>query len=356
MLSHLSADEFIFVLPIEDISEAARFSNLVLGTFDSPFIVGDLEIQLTASIGISLYPNDASDCEGLLSHASTALDDIKTTGGSGIQFYTPELNQRILENITLERELRIAIEKNTLELYYQPQFDIQKQIIVGVEGLLRWRHPTLGMISPARFIPIAEETGLIHSLGQWVLNTACKQLKKWNGNNLRLAINVSAQQFIPDDFINSIQNTISLSKINPCLLEIEITETTLMKESNSRLLIDQLKSLGIELSIDDFGTGYSNLGQLKKFAVDRLKIDKSFIQDLPYSDTDKALVQAVIAMGHAFHLKVLAEGVETPEQLTILRELGCDEAQGYLLGSPMPAHNFDIFYRLRQNLSTEPLA
>ncbi|HZA66587.1 MAG TPA: GGDEF domain-containing phosphodiesterase, partial [Geminicoccaceae bacterium] len=304
-----------------------------------PIHVGGHELHVTASIGISLYPADGPGPDQLLKCADMALYRAKEGGRDRLQLYNPTFNVRVFEQMVLEGRLRRALEQRQFELLYQPQVGLDTGAVVGFEALLRWRHPELGLVSPDEFVPLAEESGLIEPLGMWVLHTACLQHRAWRRAglpHLRLAVNMSARQFQRPGLEKRIRETLDETEMDPRCLELELTESVLMQEGDHTAdLLSHLSELGIGLALDDFGTGYSSLSYLKNFPITRVKIDRCFVRDIATSDGDAAVARAVIAMAHGLGLEAVAEGIETPEQLAVLRRYGCDEGQGFLLGRPI---------------------
>jgi len=341
-LARISGDEFVLLMEdIHDPGEVTTVAGKLLTTLDRPFRTKEHEIYQTASIGISLYPTDGHDAETLIKNADAAMYRAKEEGRNGFQFWTNELTVSAFEHHLLETQLRRAVERQELVLYYQPQVCTQSLRIVGVEALVRWNHPELGLVGPDRFIPLAEESDLVQTIGSWVLRQACEQLAAWEiagYADLNMAVNLSSRQVVDTHFPDQVAALITEFAIDPMQLELEITEGSLIRRADlAQQTLAGLKALGIGLAIDDFGTGYSALGYLKRFSVDTLKIDRSFIRDIPKDEDDMALARAVVAMGHGLRLKVIAEGVETIEQREFLRQEGCDQLQGYLFGHPMPA-------------------
>ena len=340
-IARLGGDEFIFLL--EDVRQedrVAAFARKIVKTLAAPFQVENHECFVTASIGISLFPKDGEDAETLLKNADTAMYRSKDNGRDNIQFYAHDMHIRVLERLTMEQDLRHALERQELELHYQPQMDLRQSRIVGVEALLRWRHPQRGLISPLDFIPLAEETGLIETIGEWVLQTACQQAKAWQREGLpalRMAVNLSPRQFLRPGMVNRVGRILQETDLAPQHLDLEITESLLMKDvEGSIVTMHALKAIGVRLSIDDFGTGYSSLNYLKQFPIDQLKIDKSFLHEIVTSQDDAAITLAIIAMAHSMRLTVIAEGVENETQQRFLRANQCDEIQGYHLSRPVP--------------------
>ncbi|MBI3283392.1 MAG: EAL domain-containing protein [Burkholderiales bacterium] len=342
-VARLGGDEFTLVLANVDAAGAAVVVKNICRTLATPFAINGHDIFVTASVGISLYPTDGADVNTLLKHADTAMYRAKKTR-TGFQFFEAAMEHLISEHVRLENDLRHALERNELEVYYQAQARLANGNIVGMEALIRWNHPTRGLVSPLEFIPLAEETGLINSIGEWVLRSACEQLQTWRQAGLpplKVAVNLSVHQLMQKDFASIVEKALTDSGLPPQLLELEITESTLMEHAQDTLeALHRLRSLGIRLSIDDFGTGYSSLAYLKRFPVDIIKIDRSFIRDVCDDVDDAAIVTGIIALAHSLRLEVVAEGVETEAQLCFLREQSCDMMQGYYLSKPVPAAQF----------------
>ncbi|HEY4542371.1 MAG TPA: EAL domain-containing protein [Noviherbaspirillum sp.] len=344
IVARLGGDEFTVVLAEITGANAAMAAAQNIGrSLSAPFQIDGHDIFVTASIGISLYPHDATDVGTLLKHADTAMYRAKKTN-SGFQFFEASMEHSISAHVRLEGDLRRALDRNELELFYQPQARVADGMIIGAEALLRWRHATHGMVSPAEFIPLAEETGLIIPLGDWVLRTACAQMKAWRDEGLllsRIAVNLSVKQLLQKNFIGKVEQALRDNGLPPSVLELEITESTLMEHAQDTLqALQRLRTLGVRLSIDDFGTGYSSLAYLKRFEVDIVKIDRSFVRDVPHDADDAAIANGIIALAHSLRLEVVAEGVETEAQLQFLKERSCDLLQGYLLSPPVPAPKF----------------
>ena len=345
-IARFASDEFAFLLTrartADDAAETAqKFHNIL----EAPFTVDGQELYVTASIGIGLYPHDAVDAQGLLKNAGAALYRAKQLGGNNFQFYTADMNERALKRLSLENKLRSAIERKEFKVYYQPQVNVNSGQIVGMEALVRWQHPEMGLVSPAEFIPLAEDTGLIAPIGEWVLRSACEQTKSWHDcgfNSLRVAVNLSPRQFQQPDLLLMIETTLRETGLRPDCLELEVTESSVMKNRESAIkTLSELKKMGIKISIDDFGSGYSSLGYLKHLPIDVLKIDQSFVRDMTTAPNDAAIVMAIIQLAHSLQLKVTAEGVETEDQLRFLRLLRCDEMQGYLFCRPVAVEAFE---------------
>lgn len=314
-----------------------------------PFALDTQEFHLTASIGISTYPADSEDLQSLLKNADVAMYRAKELGKNNFQFYSAQMNIHTLERLALESSLRGALERNEFVLHYQPKVDIRSGRIIGMEALVRWQHPTKGLIPPMQFIPLAEETGLIVPIGEWVLRTACARNKSWQEQGLPplcIAVNLSARQFTYENLLKDVARVLNETGLDAAFLELEITESMVMHDPEHAIeLLNKLKTMGISISIDDFGTGYSSLSYLKRFPIDSVKIDRSFIKDLPLDGDDAAITQAIIAMAHGLKLKVIAEGAETGEQLSFLRAHECDVMQGYYFSKPLPEHEFFLLCR-----------
>lgn len=340
----LGDDEFAIVLEeIAQPQDAARVAKRILAVCSLPLQLSDRELYVTASIGISIFPNDGEDMEVLLKNAEAAMNRAKEMGINNYQHYKPTMNARAFEQLTVEHNLRKALKNNELIVYYQPQIDLATEKIIGAEALLRWKQPDLGMISPAQFIPIAEDTGLILPIGEWVLKTACLQAKGWldYGRKIVIAVNLSARQFQQQDLVSTVSRVLQETNLPPQYLELEITESLGMKNPELTLkTLHELKSMGIHISIDDFGTGYSSLSYLKRFPIDTLKIDRSFVMDIQTDANDSAIVLAIIALAHSLKLKVIAEGVEQRHQAQFLLEHGCEMVQGYLYSPPVTGEEF----------------
>jgi diguanylate cyclase (GGDEF)-like protein/PAS domain S-box-containing protein len=338
-VARLGGDEFVVALfDIEDDEVVLHALQRILGEMTRPFSVGDRDLFVTCSIGVSLYPKDGEDGITLLRNADTAMYRAKEQGRNGFRFYTSDMNDRAVERLLLETRLRSALERNEFSLVYQPIVDLQTGQIKSIEALARWHNAVDGEVLPQRFIPIAEETGLIQPIGEWVLRTACHQVKTWLDAGLpavKVSVNLSARQF-GRGLVQSVSSALSASGLDARYLELELTETILMQEADMVIgMLRSLKSMGVSLSIDDFGTGYSSLSYLRQFPVDRLKIDKSFVHNIDNAEGDALIVNAVTSLGRSLNLKVVAEGVETETQARFLRERGCDEGQGFLFYKPL---------------------
>jgi diguanylate cyclase (GGDEF)-like protein/PAS domain S-box-containing protein len=347
-VARMGGDEFTLVLSeFSGLRSIDFLSRKIIKKLAEPYQVANRTAYITATIGIALYPDDGQNADRLLQNADTAMYHAKSQGKNRFAYFSQELNRKAHERFELETALREAIQRDEFILYYQPQVDLAVRRVVGCEALIRWNHPQKGMIPPVRFIELAEETGLIKPMGEWVMRKACEQAGLWRAQGLpplRVAVNVSGGQVTGDEIIQEVRHILSDTHMQASLLDIEITESTLMKDADTAIeILRDLKGLGVGLSIDDFGTGYSSLSQLKRFPVDKLKIDKSFVQNLETDRDDAAIVRAIIAIGHNLKLKVMAEGVENRQQLALVHAGGCDEVQGYYFSRPVPADDFARF-------------
>lgn len=345
----LGDDEFAIVLEeIAQQQDAARVAKRILSICSLPFQLGEQELYITLSIGISMFPSDGKEMEVILKNAEAAMHRAKELGINNYQHYKPTMNAKAFEQLTLEHNLRKALRQNEFVVFYQPLIDLASGNIIGSEALVRWKHPELGMIQPNQFIPIAEETGLILPIGEWVLRTACHQARLWQdmfGKPLTISVNLSSRQFQQQDIVSVVNSALENADLRPQSLELEITESIGMKNPELTLrILNELKSRGIRISIDDFGTGYSSLSYLKKFPIDTIKIDRSFVSDIQSDSNDAAIVVAIIAMAHGLKLSVIAEGVEKTEQAEYLREHGCEKVQGFLYSPPVSAVSFEKLF------------
>jgi diguanylate cyclase (GGDEF)-like protein/PAS domain S-box-containing protein len=365
-VARLSGDEFVVI--VSEHADEPLTRDIVQRVMDSvarPVMLGTKEFFVTCSIGVAVYPSEGTAADSLIEHADIAMYRAKKLGRNNFQFYTPAMNEESLERVRIETALRNALERNEFVLHYQPQVDLASGQIVGMEALIRWKHPELGTVPPGRFISVAEETGLIVQIGAWVMRTAAAQNKAWHDaglGRLRVAVNLSARQFGDPDLIGGIKSVLADTGLDPACLELELTESLFMSEATAAVeLLHRMKALGVNLSIDDFGTGYSSLSYLSHFPIDVLKIDRSFVADITDDANDAAIVSSIIALAHNLKLSVIAEGVETPEQLDYLRSQGCDEMQGYYFSRPLPASDFEQLLREKRSLpvlrlATEPAA
>lgn len=354
MLARLGGDEFVALLPrIQRPADAATVARKMLDVLARPIQIGPHELRLSVSIGIAVHPEDGSDVDTLLKHADTAMYSAKDAGRDNFQFFVPEMNQRALERLMLEGGIRRAIAQNEFVLDYQPQVDGQTRALVGVEALLRWHHPELGIVMPDRFIPVAEDSGLISPLGDRVLQMACSQLVAWRASgytDLLMAINISALQFRKPGFVDKVRQVLNVTGADPRFIELEITESALMQPTEEMFInLERLGNMGLSLALDDFGTGYSSLAYLKKLPISRLKLDRSFVQDLPGDAEDAAIASASISMARDLGIEVVAEGVETEAQRAFLAARGCEIMQGYLFSRPLSVPDFESRYPIIQD-------
>jgi diguanylate cyclase (GGDEF)-like protein/PAS domain S-box-containing protein len=348
-VARLSGDEFTLVLAdMAHVDDASRVAQKLLDVFRQPFEIAGRLLHVTASLGVTLYPFDDHDPQRLLRNADVAMYRAKEGGRNAAQFYTSEMTVKAAEQLALESELRQALERQEFVLHYQPIAGCRDGRVISVEALLRWNSPTRGWVSPAEFIPLAEDTGLIVPIGEWVLRNACAQLARWRAlgfTGLVVSVNLSARQLRHQDFARIVEQAMHAAALPAGALEFEITESVLAQEQLALTILRELSGLGVELAIDDFGTGYSSLSYLKRFPIDRLKIDRSFVRDIPADADDMAIAQAIIAMAHSLGLRVVAEGVETREQLAFLHAQACDAMQGYYFCKPLPAEEITVLLR-----------
>ncbi len=344
-VTRLQVDQFVILLePIKKKQEIANVAQTILHSLSQPFLLEDQEVFITANIGIALYPFDSSDTNTLIKYASMATDFARKQTANSCQFYNKVIDTSCANKLLLDSKLHYALERKELQLYYQPQVDLQTGKIVGAEALLRWHHPEIGVISPVDFIPIAEDNGLIIPITEWALMTACKQNKLWQLANfppLRIAVNLSGYYFSQPNFSKRLINILEKVGLEPKYLELELTESILIKDTDSvNVILKEMQSLGIQIAIDDFGTGYSSLSYLKKFSLNTLKIDRCFVNGIVDDEKTAALATAIIQIAHSMSLKTVAEGVETEAELSLLRHQGCDQIQGYLFSRPLPVTEF----------------
>ncbi|MHC1724995.1 MAG: putative bifunctional diguanylate cyclase/phosphodiesterase [Syntrophobacteraceae bacterium] len=352
-VSRLGGDEFTILLPeINHIQDTAKVAKRILEAVSRPQIIAGHEIFITGSMGITVYPLDGADPDTLLKNADAAMYSAKEQGRNNFQFYSESMNASSFKRLALENALRKALDREELSIHFQPQVNINSGQVTGMEGLLRWEHPEIGRVSPADFIPLAEETGLIVPIGEWVLCKACIQNKMLQDLGLpskRVSVNISSVQFRPGSLVKAVTHALDISGLDPSCLELELTESALMKNmEESSQILHELKSMGLRVAIDDFGTGYSSLAYLTRFPLDILKIDRSFIRDIPADQDNAAIATAIIAMAHSLNLEVIGEGVETEEQLLFLQKQGCDAVQGYYFSPALPVDE------LKKYLEREP--
>lgn len=353
-VARLGGDEFVLILYDQSNEELiSQETERINEVFSAPFYIDGHEIFVSYSAGFSLYPQDGRNAEVLLMNADVAMYRAKEQRGNSFQFYAPEMHSKISDRLMIESNMRHALERHEFSLMYQPQFDLKTGKVFGMEALIRWHHPSMGMVSPEKFIPLAEDTGLIVSIGEWVIKTACEQLKVFQNTglqNLTAAVNLSSRQFKESNLIPSIAKILHDTGLAGEHLELELTESILMGHSQEiTSTLCELKNMGLRLAIDDFGTGYSSLSYLKSFPMDKLKIDQSFVKDISTGGDNSAIVKAIINLGHSLNLRVIAEGVETKEQLDFLTAHNCNEIQGYYYSKPLNAEEFRSFVELHNN-------
>lgn len=358
----LGNDEFAIILEeVAKIEDAAKVAKKILRTFSLPFKLSyyEDELYISASIGISIFPQDGSSYEELIKNAETAMYQAKEMEQNNFQHYSPAMNATTFEHLTMEHQLYKALENQEFVVYYQPIINMKDNTIKGAEALVRWHHSDLGLVSPAEFIPIAEETGLIIPIGEYVMRCACEKAKEWQSkgfDDFHISVNLSARQFQQHDLVQKVEIILLLSDLAPSSLELEITESIGMKNAEHTIkILNELKHKGIKISIDDFGTGYSSLSYLKRFPIDTLKVDQSFVRDIGEGEDSETIVSLVINMAHLLKLKVVAEGVETEQQLSFLKSLKCDLLQGYLFSKPVPSDQFEKLLQYnKQNGQIKP--
>jgi len=360
VVARLGGDEFVVILEeTAEREDVERIAHNLLSVLGEPMQLSGHECHTTASIGIAMYPSDGSDVQTLIKNADMAMYFAKEDGKNGFRFFTKDTRTQSIERLTLETALRRALDRNQFALHYQPKVDMATGQITGVEALLRWTHPELGVLPPMQFIPLAEETGLIVPIGRWVLKEACAQNMAWQRRGLRrisMAVNLSPRQFVDQHLLQDIDEALAASGMSPVLLQLEVTESMVMRNvSRAVKVLDAIQSRGIRLAIDDFGTGYSSMSLMKQFPIDTIKIDRSFVRDLPKDSEDQAIAQAIISMGKALGMTVVAEGVETTEQETFLRDHACDEMQGYLFSKPVPPQQMADLLRSAPLMISPPL-
>lgn len=353
-ISRMGGDEFtVLVTDVDTINQVKKIASDIICEFNKPFYIDDIDFHVTASVGISVYPTDGSTAETLIKNADTAMYEAKKRGKNQYQFYLPKMGFGTIERLEIESLLRKALQNNELSLYYQPKSDLNTGEIKGMEALLRWNNDKLGMVSPSKFIPIAEDSGLIYKIGEWVLKEACRQNKEWQKSGyppLRVAVNLSMRQLIDQDILRIINEALDKTGLDPCYLELEVTESAMMDNEEKVIdILGNLKEKGIYISIDDFGTGYSSLNYLKRLPVNALKIDRTFVMELGESESDQAIIQGTIAMAHSLNLKVIAEGVEEEKQLKFLQMRNCDEIQGFLVSKPLSVGKFTEGLEMKWN-------
>jgi diguanylate cyclase (GGDEF)-like protein len=351
-VARLGGDEFVLMLThIKDVPDAAVAAERLMDAITAEFVVQGHTLNVSCSVGITIFPEHGTDAETLIKNADAAMYSAKDNGRNNFRFFAADMNAQVVERLTLESNLRLALDKRELFLVYQPQMDIASGRITGVEALLRWQHPELGLVPPDKFIRVAENSGLILPIGEWVLRTACSQARKWQEEGLpavTMAVNVSAVQFRQQGFCDLIKRVLHETGLAPQYLELELTESLLLANADLMLsVVQELKAMGLTLAIDDFGTGYSSFNYLKHFRVGKLKIDRMFIRDVAVNPDDAAITAAIISMAKSLHLKVIAEGVEDEAQMSFLRAHQCDEIQGYYFSKPLVVDK--VADKLREN-------
>jgi predicted signal transduction protein with EAL and GGDEF domain len=347
-VSRQGGDEFTIIVPsVKNEAEVRKISDRILEAFTSPFDLDGNEVFVKTSIGVALYPKDGCDSEDLIKNADTAMYKAKELSGGNCQFYEQGMDVRTLDSVRLENDLYKALENDEFVLYFQPQMDVSTRRIFGVEALIRWNHPVRGMVPPLEFIGIAEETGLIVPIGEWVIKTACAQLKHWRemGFSIKVSVNIAAQQFKQRNLISVVNSALAETGVPAELLELELTENAIIQNTDITInMMKQLKSLGVKIAIDDFGTGYSSLGYLKNFPIDTLKIDQTFVRDVTVDSNNAAITDTIITLAQNLKLDVIAEGVETEEQIQFLLSKDCYYMQGYHFSRPLTAADLQKQY------------
>ncbi len=360
-VARIQGGQFAILLPTSDKQEAVNIAKTIIEELAEPFILEGHEIFVTGSIGVVFSPKDGIDLDTLLKNADVALNYVQERGGNFFHFYSAEMSNKFIEQVTLQANLRQALQRDEFRVYYQPQVNLSSGQIVGVEALIRWEHPERGLILPGEFIPVAEETNLIGPMGEWVLATACAHTKSWQDRglaNLRVAVNLSGRQFTEQTLKERVIQILQTTGLPPANLELELTESILLRDMEAAIsTLSELKALGIHIAIDDFGTGYSSLSQLRHLPFDTLKVDRTFVKNVTEKSETAAITTAIIQMAHSLNLAVIAEGVETIEELNFLRQNNCDEIQGYIVSRPLPVHEFLEFlanYRTESFLQNNP--
>lgn len=356
-VARIGGDEFaIIVEQLHKADEAVNVASKLLEEFATPFQIEDHEIFTSLSIGITTFPDDGSNADDLLRNADTAMYWAKDAGKNRYQFFLREMNERITQRLDLENAMRKAIERNEFLLHYQPQIELATGRVIGMEALIRWNRPEVGLVSPFHFIPVAEDSGLITPIGEWVLRTACHQNMAWREaglGDLRVSVNLSGRQFKQTDLPKLVADVLRESGLPARYLELEITESVAMEHAEKTVeVLREFSAMGVKIAIDDFGTGYSSLGYLKRFPIDTLKVDRSFVKDITDDPDDAAITSATIAMAHSLKLHVIAEGAETADQIAMLKDYGCDVVQGYFYAKPMPVAEFAKFVEAKR--ATQP--
>ena len=351
----MDGDEFALILMIrEGQADTHQILERIRTTLRTPFQIEDQRVVMTASIGVALFPEDGEDARELVRHAYTAMNNAKKKGVDGYRFYTAQMNTEVSERLDLENALREAVQQRAFEIAYQPKVSLEDGSICGLEALLRWPRPDQPRISPAVFVPVLESLALIGEVGSWMIDSVCAQIALWQRSGLgsfQVAVNVSGQQIEGSGLITDIGQALERHQVDPKWLEVELTESSLMENTSHTITtLQTLKNMGVRISIDDFGTGYSSLAYLRRFPIDKLKIDIAFIREVTSNPQDAAIARAIIELAHSLDLKVIAEGVETPEQRAFLTENHCDQIQGYLVSKPLPLDELELYLRSRQGV------
>ena len=354
----LGGDEFVVIVtPGPERDVAQRAAARIIEAMQAPVRVAGVEVHTSPSIGIAFYPDDAATVENLVAHADAAMYAAKQRGRNNFQCFTPGMNTASHDKVRLESDMRVALEQKQFEVHYQPKVNTETGVMHGAEALLRWTHPVRGPISPAEFIPIAEECGLIATIGAWVMREACRQARAWQLAGLpqlRVAVNLSPSQFRQGNIVSMIRDALDAAGLEPRFLEVELTETTVMTDPEESIaILERLSKMGVLVSVDDFGTGYSSMSYLRRFPIDKLKIDRSFINEVMSRPDDASIVRAIVSLAHSLRLKVVAEGVESTEQLDFLRKIGCDQYQGFHFSKALPASQFEALVRSKRPVEPE---
>jgi len=356
-VARFGGDEFVLVSnSIADPEDAALLATRTIETLQAPVRIAGIDVHTSPSIGIAIYPTDGASIEALLAHADAAMYSAKQRGRGNVQRYAPGMQAGTEDQVQLESDLHSAVALNQFQLYYQPKVDTLSGAVRSAEALIRWVHPKRGVVSPAQFIPLAEECGLIGPIGEWVIREACRQARAWQDDgvpSLRVSVNLSASQFRDSGLVDNIRHALDEAGLEARYLEVELTESAVMSDPEESIaILEQLSKMGVLVSVDDFGTGYSSMSYLRRFPIDKLKIDRVFINEIVSRPEDASIVRAIVSLAHSLRLKVVAEGVETPAQLEFLRSAGCDEYQGYHFSRPLPAADFERLIRESQGLDT----
>jgi diguanylate cyclase (GGDEF)-like protein len=353
-VARVGGDEFVLIInPLAQRDEAESVARRAIEALQTPVRAGGVDVYVSPSIGVAFYPGDAASAQTLVAHADAAMYAAKQLGRNAFQCFAPGMDSITRERLALESDLRQALARQQFELHYQPKVDTESGQIHSAEALIRWRHPERGLIGPNDFIPLAEECGLIGSIGEWVVREACRQCKSWQLEGLprlRVAVNVAATQFHHGNLLDMVRSALEEAKLEPRFLEIELTESAVMTDPEDSVgILEHLSRLGVLVSVDDFGTGYSSMSYLRRFPIDKLKIDRSFIREVMNRPDDASIVRAIVSLAHSLRLKVVAEGVETREQLGFLKTVGCDQYQGYHFSPPVPAAAFGEMVRQQRD-------